>query len=317
MEKIVVLKGGESPERDVSQVSGSEIAIALRDLGYSVAELDPAAFPTMADFLMELRKQDPRLVFNGLHGGSGENGELQAALKLAGYPMTGSDFKSCCVSMDKYISKLMVIAEGIPVPKYILLRGNLLEDYNDPADYENFADKLGLPIIVKPNAAGSSVGISRVENLADLKPAVEYALQFSGTALLEEYIPGSELTVTVLDGEALPVVEIKPLNGWYDYSNKYTKGNTIYEAPAKLDESVARLIQLYATRIWKAFELSGYARIDFRYDGVKPFFLEVNTLPGMTPLSLTPMAAKAAGISFGDLLEKIIKISLHTQGGKI
>jgi len=314
MDQIVVLKGGDSPERDVSLVSGSEIATSLKSLGYQVCELDPGSYSSMSEFTLALQKAKPRLIFNGLHGGSGENGELQAALKLAGYNFTGSDFKSCCIAMDKYISKLIVWAEGIPVPKHILLRGNLLEDYQDPTDYDNFITELGLPIIVKPNDAGSSVGISKVESLPDLKPAVEYALQYSSSVLLEEYIPGSELTVTVLDGEALPVVEIKPIDGWYDYHNKYNKGKTIYEAPAKLDDSVSRLLQLYATRIWKAFSLSGYARIDFRYNGTKPYFLEVNTLPGMTPLSLTPMAAKAAGISFADLLERIIKICLRNAG---
>ena len=216
--------------------------------------------------------------------------------------------------MDKYLSKLVVAQEGIPVAKHILMRGDLIEDYGDPEDYASFAEKLGLPIIVKPNDAGSSVGISRVDSLDGLKQAVKDAFSVSPTILLEEYIPGKELTVTVLDGKALPVVEIKPLNGWYDYTNKYQKGKTEYIAPAQLDESVAMLIQLYAERIWKAMELTAYARIDFRYDGVKAYFLEVNTLPGMTPLSLTPMAAKAAGLSFGDLLKHIIKFSLRDAG---
>ncbi|GAB1365549.1 D-alanine--D-alanine ligase [Candidatus Cloacimonadaceae bacterium] len=314
MKKIVVLKGGMSPERDVSLVSGSEIAQCLREMDYKVFELDPAEFKNWSGLLVEIQNVSPDLVFNGLHGGSGENGELQAALHLAGIPFTGSDYKSCCLSMDKYVSKLIAMAEGIPVPRYILLRANLLEDYQDPADLENFSATLGLPIIVKPNDAGSSVGISKVDTLEELKPAVEHALQFSKAVLLEEYIPGRELTATVLDGEALPLVEIKPLNGWYDYKNKYTKGNTEYIAPARLDESVARLIQLYAIRLWKACELSGYARIDFRYDDVKPYFLEVNTLPGMTPLSLTPMAAKARGQSFEQLIKQLVEISLQSAG---
>ncbi len=269
MEKIVVLKGGTSPEREVSLVSGAEIASALRNMGYSVIEIDPADYPKLSDLLTAIQNEQPLLVFNGLHGGSGENGELQAALSLAGIKFTGSGFKASCFSMDKYISKLIALAEGIPVPKYILMREDLLEDYQDVEDYSGFSNQLGLPIIVKPNDAGSSVGISRVECLEDLKPAVQKALQYSHSVLLEEYIPGRELTVTIIDSEAYPVVEIKPLEGWYD----------------------------------------GYARIDFRYDGFKPYFLEVNTLPGMTSLSLTPMAAKAAGMSFQELLQKIIYIT--------
>ena len=309
MEKIVVLKGGTSPEREVSLVSGAEIASALRNIGYIVQEIDPADYPKLSDLLTAIQNEQPLLVFNGLHGGSGENGELQAALSLAGIKFTGSGFKASCFSMDKYISKLIALAEGIPVPQYILMREDLLEDYQDVEDYSGFSNQLGLPIIVKPNDAGSSVGISRVECLEDLKPAVQKALQYSHSVLLEEYIPGRELTVTIIDSEAYPVVEIKPLEGWYDYTNKYTHGKTKYEAPAQIDDTVAKLLQLYALRLWKAFGLSGYARIDFRYDGLKPYFLEVNTLPGMTSLSLTPMAAKAAGMSFQELLQKIIYIA--------
>ena len=314
MEKIVVLKGGTSPEREVSLVSGAEIASALRNMGYIVQEIDPADYPKLSDLLTAIQNEQPLLVFNGLHGGSGENGELQAALSLAGIKFTGSGFKASCFSMDKYISKLIALAEGIPVPKYILMREDLLEDYQDVEDYSGFSNQLGLPIIVKPNDAGSSVGISRVECLEDLKPAVQKALQYSHSVLLEEYIPGRELTVTIIDSEAYPVVEIKPLEGWYDYTNKYTHGKTKYEAPAQIDDTVAKLLQLYALRLWKTFGLSGYARIDFRYDDLKPYFLEVNTLPGMTSLSLTPMAAKAAGLSFQDLLKKIIEVTI-TQGG--
>ncbi len=314
MKKVVVLKGGSSPEREVSLVSGNEIATELRKSGYVVTELDPQDYKDFTCFLEALRKADPLIVFNGLHGGSGENGEIQAALHMAGFNCTGSGFKPCCIAMDKYVTKLVVAQEGIPTPKHILMRGDMLEDYSDPEDYATFTATLGLPIIVKPNDAGSSVGISRVDSLETLKPAVQDALAVSSNILLEEYIPGRELTVTILGGRALPVVEIKPLNGWYDYNNKYTKGTTEYYAPAELDESVSLLIQLYAVRIWKALGLTGYARIDFRYDDVKAYFLEVNTLPGMTSLSLTPMAAKAAGIPFDKLLETIIEISLREAG---
>ena len=316
MKKIVVLKGGDSPERDVSLDSGAEIAAALRKNGWLVKELELTSHTLITEIIADIQKENCRLVFNGLHGGRGENGELQAALSLAGVICTGSGFKACCLTMDKYLTKLLVAAEGIPVPKQIFMRGNLLEDYQDPADYASFAAELGLPIIVKPNDAGSSVGISKVEELSGLKPAILHALKYSSAILLEEYIPGSELTVTVLDGKALPVVEIQPLDGWYNYENKYTKGKTRYIAPAELEDSVVSLLQLYALRIWKAAELSGYARIDFRFDGKIPYFLEVNTLPGMTSLSLTPKAAKAAGMPFGELLETIIEISLREAGRK-
>lgn len=310
MKSIVVLKGGDSPEREVSLVSGSEIAKELRLLGYEVNELDPLGFPDPALLLEKIRMLDTDLVFMGLHGGSGENGQLQALLSLAGIPFTGSGFFSCALTMDKYVSKLVAIHESIPVPDYVLLREDLLQDYNDEKDFSAISENLGLPLVVKPNDAGSSVGISIVQELSQLKSAVLEALKYSKYALIEEFIPGRELTVTVLDGKALPVVEIKPQSGFYDYQNKYSKGNTVYVSPAELTEAESMLVQVFAERIWKACNCKAYARIDFRYDGEQFHFLEVNTLPGMTPLSLSPMAAKAAGISFGELLEAIISSSI-------
>jgi len=310
MNTIVVLMGGSSPEREISLVSGGEIAIALRGLCYKVREIDPADHPRLLGLLKAISQERPWIVFNALHGGSGENGELQAALQLAGIPFSGSGAKASALAMDKYISKLIVDQEGVPVARHILLRANLLEDYNDAQDYAAFTQSLGLPLIVKPNDAGSSVGIHLVRNLEDLKPAVTDAFRFCDTVLLEEFIPGRELTVSILNGKALPVLEIRPKAGWYDYQNKYTKGNTEYLAPAPIDESIAQLAQLYAERAFWALSCSVYGRVDFRLNQDKLYFLEVNTLPGMTPLSLTPMAAKAAGMSFADLLQNIIHNSV-------
>ncbi len=310
MKKIVVLLGGKSSEREISLISGAEISKALTGMQYAVAELDPADFTCLSDLLEAIKAQKADMLFNGLHGGAGENGKLAAALEMAGIHFTGSSYKASCVAMDKYISKLIVAAEGLPCPKHILLRGNLLEDYNDPVDLAGITRSLGLPLIVKPNDSGSSVGIRIVHEVGDLKAAVEDAFKHCDSVLLEEYIPGRELTVSILGGKALPVVEIRPVKGWYDYHNKYTEGSTEYLAPAPIPESLAQLLQLYAERAFAALSCSVYGRVDFRLDQDKAFFLEVNTLPGMTPLSLTPMAAKAAGLSFSDLLQEIIKLSL-------
>jgi len=312
MKTICVLKGGNSSEREVSLESGGTIANELRALGHSVFELDPADYPAQSEMLTRIRQQGADLVFIGLHGGLGENGKLQAALDLAGIPFTGSGFEACCVTMDKYISKLVASAEGVPTPSFVMMREDLITDYNTAEDLTGFTAGLGMPVVVKPNDGGSSVGITLVQDVKDLKAAVRIAFKESQQVLVEQFIPGRELTVTLLNGQALPVVEIKPRQGWYDYQNKYTKGNTEYIAPAELEPAVAQLIQLYATRLWRAFGLKGYARVDFRYDGDKAWFLEVNTLPGMTSLSLTPMAAKAAGISFSGLLEQIINLSLSS-----
>ena len=309
MEKIAVLEGGISPEREISLRSGEAIAKALREKGYEVIELDPADYSDFYSLISKLRTEKISIVFIGLHGGTGENGELQAALSLAGFKYTGSGPKACTLTMDKYVSKLMALDEGIPAPEYILMREDLLNDYQDPNDFSAIEAKLGLPIIVKPNDSGSSVGISIVDKLFELKEAVKLALTYSDSVLLEQYIPGKELTATVLDGKALPLIEIRPLNGWYDFNNKYSKGHSEYLCPAPVEESVSQLIQLYAERLWKVLGLKGYARIDFRYDGNKPYFLEVNTLPGMTDLSLTPMAAKAVGINFPELVDKIVSLA--------
>ena len=309
MDKIAVLEGGTSPEREISLRSGEAIAKALREKGYEVIELDPADYSDFYSLISKLRTEKISIVFIGLHGGTGENGELQAALSLAGFKYTGSGPKACTLTMDKYVSKLMALDEGIPAPEYILMREDLLNDYQDPIDFSAIEAKLGLPIIVKPNDSGSSVGISIVDKLFELKDAVKLALTYSDSVLLEQYIPGKELTATVLDGKALPLIEIRPLNGWYDFNNKYSKGHSEYLCPAPVEESVSQLIQLYAERLWKVLGLKGYARIDFRYDGNKPYFLEVNTLPGMTDLSLTPMAAKAVGINFPELVDKIVSLA--------
>ncbi|HNX37839.1 MAG TPA: D-alanine--D-alanine ligase [Candidatus Cloacimonadota bacterium] len=307
MKKIIVLKGGTSPEREVSLNSASAVVAELHSLGHEVLELDPAEYPCLDELLLRIREASADLIFIALHGGDGENGRLQAAFELAGFEYTGSDSKASMLCMDKYISKLVVKGEGIPVPDCVLMRYDMLEDYGDPADYQGIIDKLGMPLIVKPNDAGSSVGISLVKDVKQLKPAITEAFNYCGTILLEQYIPGRELTVTVISGKAQPVVEIKPLDGWYDYRNKYTKGKTEYIAPAELEPQESELLQLYAEKIWKATGIGNYARIDFRYDGDKAYFLEVNTLPGMTSLSLTPMAARAAGMSFGELITKIIE----------
>lgn len=309
MRKIAVLLGGDSPEREVSLVSGRSVAEALRSRACEAKEIDPAEFSDLRGLLGELESYGPEAVFIALHGGTGENGKLQAALSLAGFRHTGSGFEACAMTMDKYVSKLLALAEGVPAPEHIILREDLLNDYADPGDYSQIVKTLGLPLIVKPNDGGSSVGITKVEEIASLKPAVKEALRYSPAALLERFVPGRELTVTVLDGKALPVVEIRPHKGWYDYENKYNAGRSEYLAPAPLEESVAQLLQLYAERLWKVYGLAGYARVDFRYDGDKPYFLEVNTLPGMTPLSLTPMAAKAVGLEFPDLVQKIIQLA--------
>ncbi|MFO7659843.1 MAG: D-alanine--D-alanine ligase [Candidatus Cloacimonadaceae bacterium] len=310
MQKIVVLLGGKSPERKVSLVSGSEISKQLKLNGYQVIEMDPADYETGHELISAIDVRKPDLVFIGLHGGEGENGILQAMLAGSRIPFTGSDYKASAVAMDKLLSKIIAMQIEVPVPKHKILyksdyQLNRLQSFDD---YQKTLLKSGSAheLVVKPNDAGSSVGVHIVKAEKSWLKALADAFRYAEKVLVEEYIEGRELTVTILDKEALPVVEIKPHNGFYDYPNKYTSGNTDYIAPAELNQTEVNMVQDYAVRIWQAMECSGYGRIDFRYDGKTFYFLEVNTLPGMTPLSLTPMAAKAVGISFGDLLDRII-----------
>ena len=306
MKTICVLMGGRSSERKISLLSGAAVAAQLKKSGYKMFELDPQDFPTISELIAAIKSGGADVVFLALHGGEGENGKMQAAFELAQIPFTGSGSRACCITMDKYTAKLIARDIGVPTADFIVMHYNMIEDYNTDEDLMGFLGNLGLPVVVKPNDGGSSVGVSIVKQIQELKPAVELAFRESNVVLVEKYIAGAEFAVTVLEGKALPVVEIKPVEGWYDYTNKYTEGKTVYVAPAEIDPALSRLLQVYATRLWQAFDLKGYARVDFLYDGDQAWFLEANTLPGMTSLSLTPMAAKTVGIDFAKLLEIII-----------
>jgi D-alanine-D-alanine ligase len=311
-QRVVVLYGGNSPERKVSLVSGAEIGKQLKLNGYQVIEIDPADYQYGHELIRVIHSEKPDVVFIGLHGGEGENGVLQAMLDGSKIPYTGSGFKTSAVAMDKLLSKLIAEQAMVLTPGYYVITE---EDFNSNSYPDYYECKKIVcegsenhELVIKPIDAGSSVGVHIITDSNNLVIALTDALQYSDRVLVEEFIEGRELTVTILDGKALPVVEIIPHDGFYDYPNKYTAGNTTYQTPAKLTDAETIMVQTLALKIWHAMECSGYARIDFRFNGNDFYFLEVNTLPGMTPLSLTPMAAKATGMSFGDLLDKIISV---------
>lgn len=307
MVRISVLLGGNSSERKVSLITGAEVAKQLRLNGYEVSELDPADFSDGHNLISAIKELKSDLVFIGLHGGDGENGVIQALLHSCDIPYTGSDFKSSAIAMDKLLSKYVARQVDVPVPAFFVAENKKISDYTfSTLNTILNSGSSSKAIVVKPVDSGSSVGVHIVDNEDDFKAALIDAFNHSDRVMIEQYIQGRELTVTVLDGIALPVVEIQPHKGFYDYPNKYSQGNTTYIAPAELNDNEAVTIQDYAIRIWRTMGCSGYGRIDFRYDNSVFYFLEVNTLPGMTPLSLTPMAAKAHGISFADLLDRII-----------
>jgi D-alanine-D-alanine ligase len=306
-QKVIVLSGGISEERDVSLVSSKEIATGLAARGYVVAMVDPAEFSNYTDMITEIKSQNPYIVFNGLHGAAGEDGRIQALLELEKIPFTGSGFHACALAMDKVSSKLLAKEVGVAVPEYKIFKSV------DSEAIMQVIKSFGFPLVIKPNSSGSSCGVSIIEEADQLIPAVELALQYGNLVLIEKYIEGRELTVTILEDIPLPVVEITPIDGWYDYHHKYKKGNSIYEVPAKLKVSEIEKIQKKALAIHRILGCQAYSRVDFRYDSKEFYYLESNTLPGMTPLSLTPMAAKAAGIQFNELLERIIQSSMQRK----
>lgn len=310
--RIVVLSGGFSDERSVSIESSKAIAAALESAGYEVRIIDPAAFPAPSPCLGmigEIRRFDPIVTFIGLHGGSGENGQVQALLDLEGLPYTGSNATASALCMDKYRSTQLVASAGLPVPKTVVWRKGELWAAERPGTViteRETVTRLGLPMVVKPNDSGSSVGVTIVHQEEGIGEAIRLAAKHSHEVLLQQYIPGRELTVAVLGESPLPVVEIVPRAGFYDYENKYQAGRTDYHAPADLSDVESETIRELGRCIFLLHGCKGYGRVDFRYDGNAFYFLEVNTLPGMTALSLTPKAAKVAGISFENLLTTIV-----------
>jgi D-alanine-D-alanine ligase len=338
--KIVVLLGGNTSEREVSLRTGAGVARALGTLGHEVALLDTGTgrFLKDADHAMKLGTGGPAplhsaqalattegegidvyvrsiprtadLVFIALHGGAGENGTLQALLDLAGIPYTGSGVLSSALAMDKVMSKRIFKVEGIPTPEWVerWAPEEATAPWNPdltPAELDSLG---GYPVIVKPNEEGSSVGITVARNAPELRAGLDEARRYGRCVLVERFIEGRELTVGVIDQRALPVVEITPQEGWYDYEHKYTSGASMYEVPAKLPPEMSERLFALSLRACRALRTKGVARVDFRLgaDGV-PQCLEVNTVPGLTELSLVPKAAGAAGMSYPDLIRAIVE----------
>lgn len=294
--------GGPSDEREVSLNTGRAILAALQAKNYNAIGIDLEP----QNFVNQIVGAGVEVVFNAIHGKYGEDGRLQGALELLGIPYTGSGVLASAIAMDKGVSKRIFFAANIPTPRSRLFTKEELTS-NLSSTIEN---EFGIPVVVKSAAQGSSIGVYIVEKAADLPEAVQQAFKYSDTILVEEYIAGKEVTVAVFgNGEvkALPVIEIVPHSGRYDYHSKYTKGATEYIVPAKIDDIVTRRLQDVAIKTFKALGCKGVARVDIMLDKQNnPYVLEVNTIPGMTATSLVPKAAAAAGITFDDLCEKLL-----------
>lgn len=337
--KVVVLAGGTSTERDVSLSSGSMIYRALKKKGHQAIMLDvylgyegevEGIFEVDTDWAAQVgavSAENPDLeaikalrpdgaknffgpnvldicksadaVFMALHGANGEDGKIQACFELMGIPYTGTDFVSSAMAMDKGITKDMFKAHNIPTPAGIRLKKGEVE-----------SEKVPFPCIVKACCGGSSVGVYIAHDDAEYENAKKEAFCYDNEVVIEQYIAGREFSVGVMDGKALPVIEIAPKQGFYDYKNKYQAGSTVETCPADLPEDKTKEMQDIAERVFKALRLKNYARMDFMMSTEGELFcLEANTLPGMTPTSLLPQEAAAIGINFEDLCEKILQYS--------
>lgn len=294
---IVVMLGGPSAEREVSLRSGASVAKALRSLGHDVSELDPK------DGKFKLPKKVD-VVFLVLHGTFGEDGQVQQELDKRGVIYTGCDADASRIAFDKVLTKRKCIAAGIPSAKFIVADSPLTP----------FPAALNLPLIAKPIRQGSSVGLQFVDNAGDWKKAIAEALNFDSEVLVEEKIIGRETTVGILDGQPLPVVEVRPKAGNYDYKSKYTSGATEYFCPADFDAITTKEIQNAALGAFRAIGGRDYARVDVmvRSNG-DPIVLEVNTLPGMTETSLLPKAAAAAGLNYEQLCQQMVDLALRRK----
>lgn len=346
--KIVVLAGGLSTERDVSFKTGEMVTKALRENGHQVILLDVfmgysdkeedltgifdraeavsvkvAAIPETAPDLEKVKAQrkdqsdnffGPNvielcrmadIVFMALHGENGENGKIQAAFDLFGIRYTGTGYLGSALAMNKGMAKQLFLENGIPTP-----RGTSLKRGEDAVKIETCG--IHFPCVVKPCSGGSSIGVSIVHDKAEYEQALKEAFRWENELVIEEYVKGREFSVGVIDFQALPIIEIAPVEGFYDYKNKYKAGSTVETCPAELSEQITKEMQGYAEKVAEVLGLNTYSRTDFLLDAEDHIFcLEANTLPGMTPTSLLPQEAKVTGVDFNQLCEKLIESSMR------
>ncbi len=293
--KVAVLFGGKSGEREVSLKSGAAVLAALQRQGVDAHAFDPAERP-----LHDLEGFDRAMI--SLHGRFGEDGAMQGALELLGIPYTGSGVMASAIGMDKWRTKMIWSAAGVSTPAFELVKAD--------SDFAAIEKRLGLPLFVKPANEGSSIGISKVKTAGGLKAAYELAAKSDPLVIAEQFVGGGEYTVGILGDKALPIVRIVPKNEFYDYEAKYLRDDTEYRCPCGLSAEKEAQIQQEALQAFNAIGCCGWGRVDFLMDDAgNHYFLEVNTSPGMTDHSLVPMAAKAAGISFDELVIRVLELA--------
>jgi len=303
-EKVAVLMGGTSAERDVSLMSGAAVLAGLREMG-----IDAHAVDTRDVSVLDLKQQGFAKAFIALHGRGGEDGTLQAVLEFLQLPYTGSGVMASAITMDKLRSKLLWQGRGLPSGKFVWLTRQQHEQGLD-ADITAAIEALGLPLFVKPSCEGSSVGISRVNHADALPAALEEAFRHDDDVLIEAFLSGAEYTVGIVGEQILPSIRIKTASEFYDYEAKYISDDTEYFCPSGLSAEQEAELQTLVWSAWRALGCSGWGRVDVMADGEGNFqLLEVNTSPGMTSHSLVPMAAKQAGYSFPQLVARILELA--------
>jgi D-alanine-D-alanine ligase len=307
--RVAVLAGGRSPEREVSIRSGHRIELALRSSGHDAVVVDPGEVPLVET----LAEWAPDICYLSLHGKEGEDGTVQRLLELLGIPYTGTAPFDCEVAFDKVLAKEALTRAGVLTPAWAVVEDRALRDLGAGSSLAAVVDHVGLPCVVKPSRSGSAMGVGFVERSSDLPAAVMAALSFSGAAVVEAKVEGSEVAVGLVGSpwEPLPLVEIVAKGGVYDYAARYTAGATEYFAPARLNEEDAAAITADAIRAAEVLHLRDITRVDVILDAKRrPWVLEVNVAPGMTETSLVPMATHAAGRSLGDLCDSVIRSAL-------
>jgi len=287
-QRVGVLMGGRSSERDISFKSGKAVIQGLKRRGYNVTAID-----VDPDLAIKLKRKHIGAAFIALHGRWGEDGSVQGLLEIMGIPYTGSGVLGSAMAMDKVVMKMMFESMGIPSPAYTQAE-------------DGGTVHFPLPFIVKPANEGSTIGISIVKKQKEVMAAIKKARMFDKKVMIEKYIEGDEITVGIVNGEALPVVQVKPSSGFYDFEAKYTKGMTEYIVPAKIDKTIAKKAGDIAMEVYKAFELAGCVRIDMLVDDDLPKVIDINTSPGMTETSLVPKAWESLGRTFDELVEAIL-----------
>lgn len=307
-EKVLVLMGGISTEREISLKSGTAVAKALADAGYIVETLD-----IKQDNISEIAKINPDVVYLALHGKGGEDGCIQGMLEWMGIPYTGPGVSASAVCIDKVLTKKVLVQSGIPTPKSLEYKKDQCSDVNRLA--EELIEQLGLPMVLKAPCQGSSIGVVIVRDKDAITDAVAEVFKYDDTLLAEQFVSGVEISVPVIGNknpEVLPIIEIVPVNEFYDFHSKYTPGMSSHIIPARISKPAEECVNRLASEAYIKTGCRGVSRIDFIVDeNDNPFVIEINTIPGMTETSLVPDSAKYAGLEFPELVDKIVKLALE------